>query len=501
MRLAACLARLERLRAGASLANQDISFTNYDPNFADIQRQQRLADLLSQQASAPIDINSGGGVQAPINPLAILAKAFQGYAGSYLDKKADQKAVDLQTQRRADLAKMLSTQFQTPAQGVQQTEGTPAIPANNIPNPMGGAPLAMPAQPGIAADPSKAGISDARAKTPQEQMASALAMMGSGNPYAAQMAPQLYGMAANRDEKTWENAQPMSAAATQQIAAQGAQAQSNAKFENQLKPTQYQQEQIALDRGKLGEERRYHDLLSGAGIGGSDPMVANWVDAVAKGNVPGIQAVPKRYQDAVAAAIKNAPQEIFAPIAGRRFGMESNSIVGPMMKLPQYELTAQGLPYIQRIQAALKNPGSVSDQELLDSFTKLSTAGNAITDAQVRIITDGKSLSDWANVLSQKLGTGGVLSPAQRDQISKIANATYSKYREGYQPLYDEATSKLQAAGIPKAFWTIPDLNKLNAAQTGGGNAPAGANIAPAGTKATGPGGKVLTSDGKGGWN
>lgn len=484
------------------MANQDISLTNYDPAFAAIQRQQRLADLLSQQASAPIEINSGGGVQAPINPLAILAKAFQGYAGSYLDKKAEQKAVDLQDKRRADLANMLSKQFQVNAPVAQNPANTAEYDA--APTAAGGPTYQMPQ--GSTAQYDAAPIAPMpqqmanRATTPQEQMANALAMMGSGNPMAAQIAPQLYGMAANRDEKTWERQQPMSMAEQQQIDAQGAQAQSNARFANQLGPTAQQQAQNKLERDKLAEDHAYHQALTGAGIGGDDPQTGYWTQAVLSGNVPGIQGVPKRFQNGVAANLAQAPGGAYAPIAARRFGMASNSIVGPMMKLPQYELTAQGLPYIQRIKAASENPGSVSDQELLDSFTKLSTAGNAITDAQVRIITDGRSVKDWANIQLQKLRPGGVLSPAQRKDIMTIAGKTYNAYKQGYDPLYKEATEKLTAAGIPKAFWTIPDLNKLNAVQTGGEPAP-GANIAPAGTKATGPGGKVLTSDGKGGWN
>ncbi len=149
------------------------------------------------------------------------------------------------------------------------------------------------------------------------------------------------------------------------------------------------------------------------------------------------------------------------------------------MKLPQYELTANGLPYLQRIDAALKIPGSVSDQDLLDSLTKLNTAGNAVTDAQVKIITDGKSFSDWANTIANKFRTGGVLSADQRKQIRDISNSIYANYKKGYQPVYDQATSQLKAAGIPEAFWTIPDLNKLNAGVEAGRSSPASPAASP----------------------
>jgi hypothetical protein len=138
-----------------------------------------------------------------------------------------------------------------------------------------------------------------------------------------------------------------------------------------------------------------------------------------------------------------------------------------------YKLTADGKPYLERIDAALKNPGSVSDQDLLDSLTKLNTGGNAVTDAQVRLITDGKSYADVANTFANKFKNGGVLSPDQRQQIQAIASQIYDNYKMGYQPIYEKAAAQLQAAGIPKQFWTIPDLNAINGPTELGG-APSG---------------------------
>jgi hypothetical protein len=147
------------------------------------------------------------------------------------------------------------------------------------------------------------------------------------------------------------------------------------------------------------------------------------------------------------------------------------------VNLPQYQLTANGLPYLQRIDAAMKIPGSVSDQDLLDSLTKLNTSGNAITDAQVGIITSGRSWSDWMGVLENRLRNGGVLSDNQRHQVQQIAGKIYENYRRGYQPVYDQVTKQLRESGIPEQFWSLPDLNNLGqqAIQNiGGGAFPAG---------------------------
>ena len=153
----------------------------------------------------------------------------------------------------------------------------------------------------------------------------------------------------------------------------------------------------------------------------------------------------------------------YSPLAASRFTMASNRIVSNYIQLPAYQLTAGGQIYLGRIAAAMKTPGSISDQDLLDSLTKLNTGGNAISDAQVSLITNGKSFADTANVLGNKLKNGGVLSDSQRQQLSKIASAIFESYKKQYQPIYDQASKQLKEAGIPKAFWTIPDLNTLSA--------------------------------------
>lgn len=215
----------------------------------------------------------------------------------------------------------------------------------------------------------------------------------------------------------------------------------------------------------------------------TNPIVDGWAQGILNGSVTGVQSVPKQYQAAVNAALNAPGQNGYAPLATRRFTMAANSIVANYIALPQYQLTANGLPYLQRINAAIQQPGSVSDQDLLDSITKLNTAGNAISDAQVKVITDGKSLSDFASVLGNKVANGGILSASQRKQIQSLANATYANYKTGYQPVYDQATSQLKASGIPSAFWTIPDLNKLNTQTASSGSNSSTSNISDLRTK------------------
>lgn len=199
-----------------------------------------------------------------------------------------------------------------------------------------------------------------------------------------------------------------------------------------------------------------------------DPTVKSYADQVMNGTITSISGVPntgpdRGLRDAVSRYIDTLGPDQFTPLAIRRYTMDSNAIVANYINQPSYTMVSNALPYLTRIDAATQNPGSVSDQELLDSLTKIDTGGGVITDAQVKLITDGQSWSDALNVLKNKAANGGVLSTKQRAEMVQLAHSVYQGYQKVYQPLYNEATTKLQGAGIPKSMWTIPDLNSLSA--------------------------------------
>ncbi len=277
------------------------------------------------------------------------------------------------------------------------------------------------------------------------------------------------------------------------LKSQGAieQQQGEKVFENNLPMTPAQRAANQLQQAQLAETRNYHKQLTGNGLaddGTPNPVVDAWVNNIKSGNA-NLNNVPMGLRSTVSTRLSNQPVQAYTPLAGQRFTLESSRITHPYTNMAAYKLTADGLPYLQRIDAAMKTPGSVSDQDMLDSLTKLNTGGNAVTDAQVKLITDGKSYSDWAGTIGNKFKNGGVLSDNQRQQIKEIANHIYENYKKGYQPVYEEAVGKLKAAGVPEAFWTIPDLNKLNAGQEIGniahpGSKPAAAEL-PAGWSVT----------------
>lgn len=227
--------------------------------------------------------------------------------------------------------------------------------------------------------------------------------------------------------------------------------------------------------------------MGGGGAGGSgadDPRIANYGANVLNGQAT-LANVPMPFRGQVSDWLATKANGDFSPTSQAKFTRSSSLITHPYTSMSGYKLMSDAAPYIARINAASKTPGSVSDQDLLDSLTKLNTGGNAVTDAQVSLITNGKSYKDWLGTVMNKFQNGGVLSPDQRKQVVDISHNIYGNYRKTYQPIYDKASQQLTAAGIPKQFWTMPDIGSIGDQQmqsigetpVGGGGASSGWKI------------------------
>ena len=77
----------------------DISLTDYSSQLAANARQQRMAELLQQQAMEPIPVTTAGNAQVPIPWTAVLAKVLQSGAGAYASKKAEKKEAKIKAAR------------------------------------------------------------------------------------------------------------------------------------------------------------------------------------------------------------------------------------------------------------------------------------------------------------------------------------------------------------------------------------------------------------------
>lgn len=288
---------------------------DYNSQLAEIQRRQKLAELLQQQASQPFDVQSSNGIPAPISPFSVLAKILQTYGSNLNAKKAQegQAALSQQDQdKAAELVKALTAQ--------KQTLGTQDIPAGQASIPqvqLPGGPAPGPAQsialPGMAGTPSQqvpqmddnaklAALLTARGGPQTEGIRNALL------PQILQHQNAQYDNQMQRDNSVW-NAQniPMSLADKQQIAAQGAQAQQTAQadalFTNQLKPSATSQAEIDRANRALAEEHRHNVQTEyaaqhpfgvgfGSGTNGLPLEGQDFVSELAKQN-PGLAAQVK----------------------------------------------------------------------------------------------------------------------------------------------------------------------------------------------------------------
>ena len=114
------------------MANQDIY--TYDPTLqaAQYARQQKMAELMQQQADQPIDIQSYNGIQAPISWGSVLAKGLKAGLGSYLSGEAMKGEANLSKAETADAQEKIKALYHLPdTTGLVQS----AEPAGTTPTP------------------------------------------------------------------------------------------------------------------------------------------------------------------------------------------------------------------------------------------------------------------------------------------------------------------------------------------------------------------------------
>jgi len=180
---------------------------DYNTRLAAIQRNEKLAQIMQQQAFQPIDIQSYQGIQAPISPLAGLAKVLQAYMGA--KGTGDEERIKLNQEAKAEAQQMLSSLNPTASPGRAAVMGSPEIqarPATSF-TPMGSdfednpnlqvAPSgnvetpAVAYQPAIApqaAIPPSLGIP----LDPEQKRQKLIQMMMGQNPYASPVAKLMY---------------------------------------------------------------------------------------------------------------------------------------------------------------------------------------------------------------------------------------------------------------------------------------------------------------------
>jgi hypothetical protein len=181
---------------------------DYNTRLAAIQRNEKLAQIMQQQAFQPIDIQSYQGIQAPISPLAGLAKVLQAYMGA--KGTGDEERIKLNQEAKVQAQQMLSglqdrpaspgraavmgmpeiqaqpaTSFTPMGSDFEDNPNLPVAPSGNVETP------AVAYQPAVApqaAIPPQAAVS----LDPEQKSRRLAEIMLGQNPYASPIAKLMY---------------------------------------------------------------------------------------------------------------------------------------------------------------------------------------------------------------------------------------------------------------------------------------------------------------------
>ena len=180
---------------------------DYNTRLAAIQRNEKLAQIMQQQAFQPVDIQSYLGIQAPISPLSGLAKVLQAYMGA--KGTGEEERIKLNQEAKAEAQQMLSSLNPTASPGRAATMGSPEVqarPATSF-TPMGAdfednpnlqtAPSGNVETPAVAYQPAiapQAAIppTSGAPLDPEQKRQRLVQMMMSQNPYIAPVAKLEY---------------------------------------------------------------------------------------------------------------------------------------------------------------------------------------------------------------------------------------------------------------------------------------------------------------------
>jgi len=181
---------------------------DYNTRLAAIQRNEKLAQIMQQQAFQPIEVQSYQGIQAPISPLSGLAKVLQAYMGAR--GTGDEERIKLNQEAKAEAQQMLSGLQDRPASpgraavmGMPEIQARPATsftpmgadfednpnlpvaPSGNVETP------AVPYQPAVAPQ-AAIPAQPAMQLTNEEKNKKLVEIMMGQNPYASPVAKLMY---------------------------------------------------------------------------------------------------------------------------------------------------------------------------------------------------------------------------------------------------------------------------------------------------------------------
>jgi hypothetical protein len=483
---------------------------DYSSRKGSISRQQKLAEALSQMGAQEEEVSTVGGITAPVSGMGALARGLTSFGGSYLSGKAaaDEAALEkLSLEEALKARKGLSNFPGTKGQFRVSDEdpGTTATPMEmDMPTIPGQEPsgekvkytLDMPNMPkteiGGGARPYEDQIRlldeyDLSSNPAMRQMAaSARGRIEAENLYTRGRTDKAADAALLRGQKVQDETKER--LTPEQVATYGLRPGTVASVDSFGNVT-VDQEPDTMSKEALRQKLQ----IAAAGRssqGGKSPTPALLqadTRALAKATeasnaaVPTVQALEgsmNRLLD------PNTPANVFLPefnFINRTlafFGNDAAEKTATDVGL----LTATG--DISGIAALAGIGGSDTERELAvatrTAYNRRGTKSENL-DLTKRKLSAFRFVADYPLLASDWIAKYGSLHPTFKDEdggtFARFADREYKRIR-----------AEVNAMGAPAAQ------------NTGGANAANPSNIAPLGTKATLPSGKIVSSDGKGGW-
>ena len=483
---------------------------DYASRKAAIARQEKLAEMLSQMGAQEQAVSTAGGITAPMSGMGALARGLTSFGGSYLSGSAaaDEAGLEkLSLEEALKARKGLSNFPGTKGQFRVSDEdpGTTATPMEmDMPTIPGQEPsgekvkytLDMPNMPkteiGGGARPYEDQIRlldeyDLSSNPAMRQMAaSARGRIEAENLYTRGRTDRTADAALLRSQKVQDETKER--LTPEQVAAYGLRPGTVASVDSFGNVT-VDQEPDTMSKGALAQKLQ----IAAAGRssqGGKSPtpaLLQSDARAIQKATeasnaaVPSVEALERSY-----AILSNPNSPANAALPEITFINSALSLFGNE-KAKQQVTDANLLRATGDIAgiAALAGIGGSDTERELAVATRTAYAPRG-TREQNKELT-AKKLSafrfaaDYPLLASNWIAKYGSLHPTFKDENG----GTFTGYADKE---YKRIRAEVKAMGGPAAQ------------NTGGSNAANPSNIAPFGTKATLPSGKIVSSDGKGGW-
>jgi len=157
-----------------------------------------------------------------------------------------------------------------------------------------------------------------------------------------------------------------------------------------------------------------------------------------------------------------------------------------------------------RIQESVKEPSAAGDLALIFNYMKMLDPGSVVREGEFATAQNAAGIPDRIRAQYNKVISGERLAPATRSDFLSRSKGLYASQENQYKQSRKEFRALAKKANLSEDIFPELSVNFGNQwpPQPKGNQAPAsGAQIAPAGTKAKLQDGRIVTSDGKGGWN